>query len=444
MSLPDKIKAEPGTPPAAPQNSAQLRRVVISSYLGSTIEYYDFLLYGTAAALVFNRLFFTHLDPLTGVLASFGTFAAGYLARPLGGIVFGHFGDLLGRRSMLLLTMSLMGLASFLIGVLPTYDQIGIWAPVLLVFLRIVQGVSVGGEWGGAALMSVEHAGPQRRGLWASFTQMGAASGMLLSTGALALVSGLPEEQFLAWGWRVPFLFSLVLFAVGLFVRLKVDESPVFDQARQADELVRRPLLEVLARYPRNIVLAAGIGLGAFVLNTVLTAFVAAYAQGAGYTRSEVLAGLTTAAAVSLVGVPLFAALSDRVGRRPVVLGGSLATVVAAFPLFALINSGSTGLFILALVGGTGVLFSAMFGPMAAMFAEMFGTRARYTGASLGYQLAATLGAGFAPLVAGALLAAGGGGTNSGGISLLIAGAALISAVSVWMATETRGADLRS
>lgn len=420
----------------------QLRRVVFSSYLGTTIEFYDFLLYGTVAALVFNKLFFTSLDPLAGTIASFGTFAVGYIARPIGGIVCGHFGDRIGRKSMLLATMTLMGVASFLIGLLPTYDQIGIWAPVLLVTLRLLQGIAVGGEWGGSALMTAEHAGSSHRGLLASFTQMGAPTGMVLSTGILTAFSTLPEDQFLSWGWRMPFLLSIVLLGVGLFVRLKVSESPLFTALKKSDALTRQPLIEVLRRHPRNLVLASAVGFGAFVAQSLLTTFVIAYAAQTGYERSEVLTALTISSALAVVGLPAFAALSDRIGRRPVVFGGAVAMAVAAFPIFALINTGSPRLLTVAVVLGQSILHASMYGPMAALFVEMFGTRTRYTGASLGYQLAAVLGAGFAPLIAGSLLARAGGGTNSGLVALFLMLSCVVTAIAVWFVRETRGQNL--
>jgi MHS family shikimate/dehydroshikimate transporter-like MFS transporter len=414
----------------------QLRRVVLSSYLGTTIEFYDFLLYGTAASLVFNKLFFSSLDPLAGTVAAFGTFAVGYLARPLGGIICGHFGDRIGRKSMLLLTMSLMGVASFLIGLLPTYDRIGIWAPALLVGLRVIQGIAVGGEWGGAAVMTAERAGPGRRGLWASFTQMGAPTGMLLSTGILTALSGLSDRQFLAWGWRVPFLLSIVLLGVGLFVRSRVTESPAFEKAKASNTLARLPLIEVLRRNPGNLARACGVGFGAFVAQSLLTTFVIAYAVRIGYPRSAVLTGLTISSGLAIVGLPFFASLSDRFGRRPVVLGGALSMAVAAFPLFALINTGSPVLLTVALIIGQSILHPAMYGPMAALLTEMFGTRVRYTGASLGYQLAAVLGAGFAPLIAGSLLSAAGGGDSSLVSLFLMAGCA-VTAIAIWFTRET-------
>ncbi|WP_420036877.1 MFS transporter [Streptomyces sp. cg28] len=426
---------------------AQSRRIALSSFVGSAIEFYDFLLYGAAASLVFNELFFTDLNALAGTIAAFGTLAVGYVARPLGGIVFGHFGDRVGRKSMLVLTMTLMALASFAIGLLPTYGTIGIWAPVLLVVCRLVQGVAVGGEWGGAALMAMEHASTERRGLMASFANMGGPAGAVLATAVFAGFSALPEDQFLAWGWRVPFLLSLLLMAIGLFIRLKVTESPVFAEARRraAEEPAAKqeaPLLTVLSRYRRNIVLSCLGGCAALVLQSLLATFMLTYATGAGFERSTVLLAQTVSSALHIFTIPAFAILSDRVGRRPVMITGALVTAAAAFPLFALVNSGSVTLLFAAYIIGNPILQASMYGPMAAFVSEMFGTRARYTGASLGYQLASTLGAGTAPLIAGSLLAGAGGGTHSGWVSAYLIGVCLVSAAAIALTKESHRTDI--
>ncbi|MFD7326423.1 MFS transporter [Streptomyces sp. NPDC059875] len=428
-----------------------MRRVALSGLLGTAVEFYDFLVYGTVAALVFGELFFPGADPTVGTIAAFGTFAAGYAARPLGGIVFGHFGDRLGRKSMMLLTMVLMGCGSFLIGLLPTYDAIGVWAPVLLVALRVVQGVAIGGEWGGATLMVVEHAERtqgSRRGLWSSFTQLGAPLGAVLSAGVVTLVSGLPDEQFRSWGWRVPFLLSVLLLAVGLFVRLKVAESPLFEQARAQAKTrggqeppARPPLVEVLRR-PGPVLRAACVGIGAFTAQSLLTGFMISYAVGHGYSRPQVLTAVTVASAVALFVLPAASALSDRVGRRPVVLAGALASAALAFPVLALVDSGSPGLLILGLALGHGVAQSTMYGPLGALLTEMFGTRVRYTGASLGYQAATLVGAGFSPLIASSLVASSGGSGTP--VSLLLCGGAAVTALTVWRLRETRGDALDS
>ncbi|MGW0759993.1 MFS transporter [Streptomyces sp. NPDC002814] len=420
-----------------PPDTRQLRRVALSGLLGTAVEFYDFLVYGTVAALVFGDLFFPKADPAVGTIAAFGTFAAGYVARPLGGIVFGHFGDRIGRKSMMLLTMALMGCGSFLIGVLPTYDAIGVWAPVLLVTLRVVQGIAIGGEWGGATLMVVEHAERTqsgRRGMWSSFTMLGAPLGSVLSAGMVTLVSGLPDDQFRAWGWRVPFLLSIVLLAVGLFVRHKVAESPLFAQVKR-EPRARPPVVEVLRR-PKPVLMACGVGIGAFTAQSLLTGFMISYAVDIGYSRSQVLTAVTIASCVALLVLPAASALSDRVGRRPVVLAGAVASATLAFPVLALVDSGSPGLLILALALGHGVAQSTMYGPLGALLTEMFGTRVRYTGASLGYQAATLVGAGFSPLIASSLLASYGGGSTP--VSLLLCGGAAVTALTVWRLRETR------
>ncbi|MFE0137199.1 MFS transporter [Streptomyces sp. NPDC059037] len=426
-------------PDAQPAHGTrQLRRVALSGLLGTAVEFYDFLVYGTVAALVFGDLFFPEAESSVGTIAAFGTFAAGYVARPLGGIVFGHFGDRLGRKSMMLLTMVLMGAGSFLIGCLPTYDTIGVWAPVLLVLLRVVQGIAIGGEWGGATLMVAEHAGERPRGLWTSFTQLGAPLGTVLSTAVVTLVSTLPDDQFRAWGWRVPFLLSLVLLGAGLYIRLKVAESPLFTAARREKTTARMPLLDVL-RKPRSVLLAACVGIGPFTAQSLMTSFMISYAVDSGYTRSQVLTGVTVASCTALIVMPLASILSDRVGRRPVVLIGALLSAATAFPVFALADSGRPGLLILACVIGHGIAQSTMYGPLGALLTEMFGTRVRYTGASLGYQTATLLGAGFSPLVASSLLASY---DTSAPVALLITAGAAVTALTVWRIRETSGTTL--
>jgi metabolite-proton symporter len=436
MAHPPGKAASPGT--GAGAAPGQLRRVALSGLIGTAVEFYDFLVYGTVAALVFGDLFFPEADPAVGTVAAFGTFAAGYLARPLGGIVFGHFGDRLGRKSMMLLTMVLMGTGSFLIGLLPTYDTIGVWAPVLLVLLRVVQGIAIGGEWGGATLMVAEHAGERPRGLWTSFTQLGAPLGTVLSTGVVALVSTLPDDDFRAWGWRVPFLLSLVLLGAGLYVRLKVAESPLFASLSERRERAPMPLLDVL-RAPRPVLLASAVGIGPFTAQALLTSFMISYAVDEGYSRQQVLIGVTVASCVALVVLPCANHLSDRLGRRPVVLAGALLSAATAFPVFALVDSQRPGLLILACVIGHGIAQSVMYGPLGALFSEMFPTRVRYTGASLGYQTATLLGAGLSPLIAGALLAAG---HSSGSVAVLLTAGSAITALAVWRVKETSAQNL--
>ncbi|BDB59816.1 MFS transporter [Rhodococcus sp. RDE2] len=420
---------------------AQLRKVTLSSLLGTTIEYYDFLLYSTMAALVFGDLFFPSSSSAVSTIAAFGTLAAGYVARPLGGLVFGHFGDRLGRKSMLVITMVMMGIASFAIGILPTYDQIGMLAPVLLVTLRVVQGVAVGGEWGGAALMVAEHSDDRRRGLWTGLMQLGSPIGFLLSTSAVMLATLLPDASFESWGWRLPFIASAALLAIGLYVRMSVVESPVFEQAAAKAEVAaeaKPPVLQLLRR-PRPLVLACAVGIGPFAMTALITSHIIAYTTSVGYSSSTVMRILVLMSVVSIVAIPGFSALSDRVGRRAVSLTGAAVAVLYAFPLYMMINSGSIALLTVALLFGQ-VVQSAMYAPLAPMLSEMFGTDVRYTGVSFGYQFASLIGAGFTPMIAASLLVASDG--SSLPLSLILVGTACVTILAAWIASETRGKNL--
>lgn len=425
------------------ERKPQAVKAALSSFVGSVIEWYDFFLYGTAAALVFPQLFFPNSDPLVGTLQSFGTFTIGFVARPVGGMLFGHFGDRLGRKSMLVLTLLIMGMATAFIGILPTYETIGIWAPVLLVALRILQGFAVGGEWGGAALVAVEHAPKGKRGLYGSWTQMGVPGGLLLSTAVFAAFSALPQEQFLAWGWRVPFLLSFALVVVGLFIRLRVEETPAFQQVKEARSESRMPVVEVLRTYPKQVLLAMGARFaenGAFY---IFSTFVLSY--GTKYLempRSAILNGVLLATALECLAIPLFAALSDRIGRRPVYMAGAAFTALFAFPFFWLMGTKSLPLIWLAIVLALAVGHAAMYGPQAAFLAELFGTQVRYSGISIGYQLASVFAGGLAPLVATALLAWTGG--TPWAVALYVSGMALVTLVAVFLAAETRERELRT
>jgi MFS transporter, MHS family, shikimate and dehydroshikimate transport protein len=414
--------------------AGSIRTVALASLIGTTIEWYDFFLYGTAAALVFNRLYFPTFDPLAGTLAAFGTYAVGFLARPIGGIVIGHYGDRIGRKSMLILTLIIMGVATFGIGLLPTYAQIGAWAPVALVVLRLAQGFGVGGEWGGAVLMAVEHAPPGARGFYGSWPQIGVPAGLLLSTAVFAGFARLPEEQFLSWGWRVPFLLSILLVGVGLIIRVRVLETPAFTRVKAARTEARRPIVEVLRTHPKEVLLAMGLRFaenGAFYIYTV---FVLVYGtQKAGIHRQTVLNGILIAAACALVAIPVCGALSDRVGRRPVYLFGACVTGLFAYPLFWLLDTGSTPLVWLALVVALVFAHSPMYGPQAAFLCELFGTRVRYSGASLGSQLASVIAGGLSPFIATALLPYG-----RGALASYIIAMAVVTIVAVLVATETR------
>lgn len=306
-----KIGGEDIHPPTSPGRAA------FASFIGTATEYYDFFLYGTAAALIFGQLFFPNVSPVIGTLSAFATFGAGFLFRPLGGVFFGHFGDKIGRKAMLVITLLTMGLATFLIGLLPGYDSIGILAPILLVLLRAVQGFAVGGEWAGAALMSVEHAPQGRQGFFGSWTNNGAVGGFLLSTVAFGIFSGLPEEQFLAWGWRIPFLFSAVVVAVGLFIRLRVAETPMFEEVKESHTEARLPILEVFRSYPKNMLLIVGCMVGPLIGFFVATVFTLSYAtEQLNIDRSTMLPILIVSTIISLLTLPLYGALSDRIGRR--------------------------------------------------------------------------------------------------------------------------------
>ncbi|MBA4062461.1 MAG: MFS transporter [Isosphaera sp.] len=412
-------------------------RVVAASFVGTAIEWYDFFLYGTAAALVFNRLFFPTADPVVGTMAAFGTYAVGFVARPVGGVLFGHYGDRHGRKSALVATLVLVGLSTFAIGLLPTYDAAGVLAPVLLVALRFVQGLGVGGEWAGAVLMVAERGDPRWRGFSASWVQAGAPVGLLLATGAFGLASLLPEADFLSWGWRVPFLLGVVLTGVGLFLRLKVLESPLFEKAEKPAGL---PLVEVLRRHPRNVVLAMGARVAENGYYYFFTVFVLSYGTlQLEMPRELLLNGVMVAAVAHLVATPLFGALSDRVGRRPVYLGGAVFLAAFAFPFFRMVGTRDPDWVYLAMTVGM-VGHAAMYGPQAAFLSELFGTRVRYTGASLGYQLAAPLSGGLAPLVATALLEWSEGDPWPVGVYLVLM--ALVTVVAVTQAAETRRRDL--
>jgi MFS family permease len=344
-----------------------------------------------------------------GTLAAFGTFAAGFLARPIGGVVFSHFGDRVGRKSMLVYSLLGMGLATFLIGLLPTYGQVGVLAPVLLLLLRLAQGFAVGGEWGGAVLMSVEHEQKGRRGLAGSWTQAGSPAGLVLSTVVFALTALMPADQFASWGWRIPFLFSSVLVALGLFIRLRVIESPEFQRVKASGATASVPVVEALREHPFNILLAVATCLAPFVNFYLFATFVLTWAtRSLGMASGAVLTIVAVAGAVELVTIPLAAALSDRIGRRRVFLTGTVLFALYAYPFF-LVNEALPGTATLAVttVVGLGLIHPLMYGPMATLFAELFPPHVRYSGASLGYQVGAILGGGFAPLILTSLLAAG-------------------------------------
>jgi MHS family shikimate/dehydroshikimate transporter-like MFS transporter len=414
--------------------SSSIRQVAFASFIGTAIEWYDFFLYGTTAALVFPRLFFPQLSPMSATLASFATFGVAFVGRPLGGIVFGHFGDRIGRKSMLVITLMLMGSATFLIGLVPTYRQIGGAAPVLLVVLRFAQGLAVGGEWGGATLMVVEHAPEKTRYFYAAWPQTGAAAGSLLYTGVFAAFSSLPDEQFFAWGWRVPFLASIFLIAVGLFIRLRIVESPVFARIRHLGMEARAPVVEVLRDYPVAIILALGVSFVIFVQTYIGTTFLPFYATTQlGVARGVVLVGLVLGSVVQFAGDLIAGALAGRVGTRPVALAGTLMTSLLSFPFFWLVDTGSAVIIWIAMsiwaVGG-----ALLYGVAGALTAELFPARLRYSGISFSQQMAGLPGGALTPFIATALVSWSGG--KSWPVAAYVALAALVSFAAIWFASD--------
>jgi len=390
-------------------NTKDMRRILGSSFIGSAIEYYDFMLYATAASLVFDKVFFADLGPGFALFASFGTLAVGYIARPLGGVVFGHFGDRLGRKKMLVVSMLIMGFGTVAIGLLPTTAQAGMAGPVALVLLRLIQGVAVGGEWGGAALMAIEHAPAERRGYAAAFANAGGPAGAILGTLALSLFAAVSGKEFLTWGWRVPFLLSAVLIIIGLLIRLKVSETPAFERLQLAGEQRRVPLLDVMRNNSRAVLLGLTAATAFYVCQAMTTVWGVSVAVGNGADKNGVLNIKAAAAVLTLIICFYSARLSDRIGRNRVLIGASILGIVLTYPVLLLISNGTLWGFGLAIVLGNGLVQGFLYGPIAAYVAEQFPTRNRYTGASLAYQGASMLGAGFTPLIVTGLSLAGGG-----------------------------------
>jgi metabolite-proton symporter len=422
--------------------ASSVRRVIVASLIGTSLEWYDFFIYGTAAALVFNKLFFPHFDPLVGTLLAFTTYAVGFVARPLGGVVFGHYGDKLGRKNVLVLTLLIMGIGTFLIGLLPTYGSIGVWAPVLLVVLRFLQGLGLGGEWGGAVLMTLESGSQHRRGLNASWPQVGVPAGLLLANGVLSLMGAITSDAaFLDWGWRVPFLLSGVLVLVGLWIRLSITESPLFREVEEHDAKVKAPIVDVLRTYPWRVLLAIGARVGVDVAFYTFILFVTTYVVTyLGLPNSYALNAVLIAAAVQVFLIPWFGVLSDRFGRRPVYLFGAVGAAIWVWVFFALLD---TGQFVLIALATVVALFfhAAMYGPQASFIAELFPTRVRYTGASMGYQLAGILGGALAPIISVALLNRY---DSSVPVSVYVVAVLVVTVVCVLLAPETARIDLHA
>jgi metabolite-proton symporter len=413
----------------------------MASLIGTTIEWYDFFLYGSAAALVFNRLFFPEFDPLVGTMLAFATYALGFVARPVGGIVFGHFGDRIGRKRLLMLSLVLMGVATILIGLLPTYAQIGVWAPIALIVLRLIQGFAVGGEWGGAVLMAAEHGDAARRGFWASWPQAGVPAGSLLAAAVLAIMASVQTEaDFHQWGWRVPFVLSALLVIVGWYIRNRVSESPMFEaEFEAADAPAKVPAMDVLRERPKALVLGAGLRLGENISYYILTVFSLTYLVDVSHeSRSVALNALLIGAAVQFFAIPLLALLSDRIGRRPVYALGAFGLAIWGFVLFGLLGSGNNGSIVLALVVGL-VLHGAMYGPQAAFITELFPTRIRYSGVSIAYQLTSIVAGSLAPIIALWLYKQYNSATP---VAIYVGVACVVSGISALLARETRGLEL--
>jgi MFS transporter, MHS family, shikimate and dehydroshikimate transport protein len=411
-------------PASASEKVVQRRRAIVSGTLGSSIEWYDFYLYGVAAATIFNRQFFpAGTSVYVGTLLAFSTYAVGFLARPLGAVIFGHFGDRIGRKKALVFSLLLMGTATVVVGLLPTYGSIGIAAPLILTVMRFLQGIGVGGEWAGATLMVTEQTPPERRGFWGSLPQLGVAFGALTANGAFVLASALiPDDQFSSWGWRIPFLISAVLVAVGLYIRLNMAESPAFTAVKESGKIERLPVWQVVRQYPTTILKAGGIRVADVGIYYVWTSFFLAYAVGLGFNKSTVLTPTLVASAIAIATIPMWGFVSDKIGRRPTIMFGAVSMAVLAFPLLWAVNAGVTWLIALLLVLGINIGRDACYAPQAAYFTEMFPPHLRYSGASLGPQLAAIFG-GCAPLIATAIA-----GPDYAGIAL-VAGLVIVMAV---------------
>ena len=431
----------PGTDPG----SRSIGKVVFASLIGTATEWYDFFLFGSAAALVFGEVFFGEIGGTTGTLYAFMTYALGFAARPLGGVIFGHFGDRVGRKKMLVASLLLMGIGTFAIGLLPTYASIGLAAPLLLVFCRLLQGFAVGGEWGGAVLMAAEHGSDERRGFWSSWPQAGVPLGNLLATGVLWVLAAVQSEAaFLDWGWRIPFLLSGVLVAIGLWVRLTIEESPVFQEAHGEIRATDRgmPILEVIREYPREVFVAMGMRMAENISYYIFTVISLAYATTyLELDKPVILKALVIGAAIQFFVVPAIGALSDKVGRRPLYLFGAIGVGVWTFVFFDLLDSGDPSKILFAVVVGL-VLHSFMYAPQAAFFSELFGTSVRYTGASVGYQLASIFAGALAPIIALKLLGDVSDG-NTTAVGIYVAIASVITVVAVLFAKETRATSLR-
>ncbi|MEV5037798.1 MHS family MFS transporter [Peribacillus frigoritolerans] len=383
----------------------QMRRILIASLVGSSIEWFDYFLYGTVSALVFNQLFFVNEDPTIGLLLSYASFALAFFIRPFGGVIFSHIGDRIGRKKTLVLTLSLMGVATFGMGLLPTYQAVGIWAPILLITLRLVQGLGIGGEWGGALLLAVEYAPAEKRGLFGAIPQMGVTIGMLLGTVALSIMTLLPDNAFMTWGWRIPFIFSALLVFFGLWIRKGIDETPSFKKVKESGEVPKLPIVETLKNYWREVLIAVGAKVVETAPFYIFSTFVVSYATAnLGFSRTATLTAVMIATIITTILIPIMGNLSDKIGRKKLFIGGTIGMALFAFPYFWLLQQKSILLLIVATVIGLGVIWAPITAVLGTMFSEIFDAKIRYTGITLGYQIGAALAGGTAPLVATALL----------------------------------------
>src|ERR1700732_5337688 len=422
------------------EHRVQLRRAVIASTIGTTIEWYDFFLYSTVTGLVFAKLYFPASDPLVGTLQAFTIYAVGFVARPVGAAIFGHYGDRIGRKSTLIATLLLMGIATFLVSLVPTYDSIGIWGAVILTFLRFVQGIGVGGEWGGSVLMSMEWArGDQHRGFIASWPQFGVPCGLFLANLAVLAFSQMSGDEFLAWGWRVPFFLSLILVALALYIRLGILETPVFRKLVAERRIERAPMLAVITQQPKEIILSALARMAEQAPFYIFTAFIFSYGTGTlKVSRDFLLIAVLAASVLSFVSIPLFGHVSDLIGRKKLYMLGTVAIGVYGFIYFGLLDTGSPTLIFLAIVLSL-VPHDMMYGPQAALIAESFTGRLRYSGASLGYQLASLIAGGPAPIIAGYLFKEF---LSAYAIAAYILACAIITMIATAMMKDYTGKDI--
>jgi MFS transporter, MHS family, shikimate and dehydroshikimate transport protein len=422
--------------------TVEMKRIVVSSIIGTAVEWYDFLIYGIASALVFNKLFFPLSDPALGTIAAFGTYGVGFFARPLGAAIFGHFGDRVGRKAMLAITIVIMGLGTFLIGLLPTYGQIGVAAPIALVVLRLLQGIGLGGEWGGAVLMVVENAPTKNRGLLGSMVQLGYPIGNLTATGVLAALSQLPEGEFLAWGWRIPFLISIFLVGVGLYIRMQLEETPAFRKVEADRATARMPIVEVVTEHPRAFFTAVGLKLSEISYVSIATVFAISYVTNQlSLPRIVILNAVLLSAVVGLFAIPLFGWLSDKLGRKTLFYASCTFAIAFAFPMFWLLDTRDAGVITLTILAA--ITFGQLigFGVGAPWYSELFSARLRYSGASLGFQIGAAISGGLTPFAAAAFVAWTGGPTWP--ISVYLIALAMITLVATMAAPETAGKPLK-